>query len=130
MKKVAFTLGLAFFAIGLFAQSGTTGGSAAKTTPTTTNTTVSRKEPLKANSLQNAQVKNQTTASAPTHSAGTAKAMPATKPASNNSSVKPAAKQTASAPTKAAPKKKHHHKKAKTTATGTEKSATPAPKKH
>jgi hypothetical protein len=119
MKKVAFTLGLAFFALGLFAQST---GSTAKSLPTSTSSTV-KKEPMKAAPAQHAQAQ-------PTASAGTAKAAPATGTTHANHQTATTAKTTTATGTKETPKKKHgarHHKKPATPATGTPKNAA-APK--
>lgn len=113
MKKVVFTLALAFFAMGLFAQTAPKPAAKPAAAPTTT----AQKDPAKTMPVHTTSAKPQ---------AGTSKpaAKPAeTKPAAPASNTKQAAGTT--------PKKKHyrHHKKAAAPATGSEKSA-PAPKKN
>lgn len=123
MKKAAFTLGLAFFAIGLFAQSST--ATSAKVSPTTSIS--AKKEPAKAAPMQHTQP---APAAKPAMASTAAKpnSTPAARPNKSAATSTPAANKTASDPTK----KKHHarrHKTATTPATGTPKSA-PAAKKN
>lgn len=105
MKKVAFTIGLAFFALGLFAQtSSATNAYAAK--PAATNVSAQKKEPMKTTPLT--QPKAGMNAQA---------GKPADKPAT--ATVKP---KSANSPATGA---KKHHRRTKAKATGTNAASAP-----
>ena len=114
MKKVAFTLGLAFFAVGLFAQSST-GTNQAKATSAPVS--VTKKEPMKA-----------APAAKPASAPKSASSMPAQKPADKPVAAK--AKTAGNAEASATPVKKHRTHKAKRSSTAPKTATTPktAPK--